>query len=293
MASSPTVVSGAIWQNFMAARVKKRYFVPCPHCGEMTTLELSGVKWPEELNELPPREREARVAGEAWYECPACRCRIDDMMKYAMLQGGEWRPVTRREDGEWVEDFAAAQRPESVGYNIGSIYSPWLTFGQIAQKFLHAKNDVLSFMNFQNGWLALPWTPKAATMRSDAVMALQQPYEQNVVPRDAQLLTCGVDVQQDCMYYVVRAWGPRLTSWLVDYDRVETWTASSTAPTKSTTATRCSSTSASSIRGTKPPKFTSTARCAPKWPTRPRAAAPRWPARRSSKAPSKSPSSAV
>lgn len=224
MASSPTVVSGAIWQNFLAARVKKRYFVPCPHCGEMITLELSCVKWPEELNELPPREREARVAGEAWYECPACRCRIDDMMKYAMLRGGEWRPVTRREDGEWVEDFAVTQRPESVGYNIGSIYSPWLTFGQIAQKFLHAKNDVLSFMNFQNGWLALPWTPKAATMRSDAVMALQQPYEQNVVPRDAQLLTCGVDVQQDCMYYVVRAWGPRLTSWLVDYDRVETWT---------------------------------------------------------------------
>lgn len=224
MASSPTLNSGPIWQNFLAAQVRKKYFVPCPSCGAPLTLEHRGIKWPEELNSLPPEEREKRVLTEAWFQCPYCGAHIDDMQKYKMLQAGEWRPVVQNAEGLWVPAASSVKRPESVGYNISSLYSPWLTFGQVAQKFLRSKDDPLTFMNYQNGWLAEPWTPRAATMRSDAVLALALPYDPAVVPRGAQLLTCGVDVQQDHFYYVVRAWGPRLTSWLVDYGRFETWT---------------------------------------------------------------------
>ncbi|MBO5492806.1 MAG: phage terminase large subunit family protein, partial [Pyramidobacter sp.] len=82
MASSPTLNSGPIWQNFLAAQVRKKYFVPCPQCGAPLTLEHRGIKWPEEFNSLPPEEREKRVLTEAWYQCPYCGAHIDDMQKY-------------------------------------------------------------------------------------------------------------------------------------------------------------------------------------------------------------------
>lgn len=222
MASSPTLVTGHIWQAFTSAQTKKRYFVPCPHCGAMQTLEMGCIKWPEEIKTLPQRVKEARVLAEAWYECPHCHGRIEDMDKFAMLIGGRWRAVEEK-DGSWIEQKNPVIRPETESYNLSSLYSPWVTFGQIAQKFLKSKDDPIAFMNFSNGWLALPWTPLAATMRSDAVMALQLDYDRGVIPEDAQIITCGVDVQADCFWYTVRAWGPRLTSWLIDYGRVETW----------------------------------------------------------------------
>lgn len=78
-------------------------------------------------------------------------------------------------------------------------------------------------MNFVNSWLAEPWRDKADSMRSDIVMNKRQPYHRGTVPAEAQILTMGVDVQLDHFWVGVRAWGPSYTSWLVDYDRAETW----------------------------------------------------------------------
>jgi len=227
LASTPTYSEGAIWQEFLNSQVKKRYFVPCPQCGSMQQFELKNIKWPEELNNTDKQERESKVLTETWYECPACHERIYDIDKLPMLARGEWRPVKREKgpDGKyvWTEEKNPRNKPESVAYNLNSIYSPWITFGQIAQKFLRSKDDAISFMNFMNGWLAEPWEPSSATMNSDAVMKLQRPYERMTVPKEAQILTCGIDVQLDHMWYEVRAWGARVTSWLIDYGRVETW----------------------------------------------------------------------
>lgn len=227
LASTPTYSEGVIWQEFLNSQVKKRYFVPCPQCGSMQQFELKNIKWPEELNDADKQERESRVLTETWYECPFCHEHIYDIDKLPMLARGEWRPVKREKgpDGKyvWTEEKDPRSKPESVAYNLNSIYSPWITFGQIAQKFLRSKDDAISFMNFMNGWLAEPWEPSSATMNSDAVMKLQRPYERMTVPKEAQILTCGIDVQLDHMWYEVRAWGPRVTSWLIDYGRVETW----------------------------------------------------------------------
>lgn len=228
LASTPTYSDGVIWQEFLNSQVSKRYYVPCPHCGSMQQLELKNIKWPEDLNSSTNKqERESKVLTETWYECPFCHYHIYDIDKLPMLARGEWRPVNKEKgpDGKdvWIEEKDPKAKPESIAYNLNSIYSPWVTFGQIAQKFLRSKDDPISFMNFMNGWLAEPWEPSAATMNSDAVMKLQRPYERMIVPKEAQILTCGIDVQLDHFWYEVRAWGPRITSWLVDYGRVETW----------------------------------------------------------------------
>jgi phage terminase large subunit GpA-like protein len=223
-ASSPTYSDGHIWKSFLNADVRKSYFVPCPHCRKSQILKLGQIKWPEELNE-PARkyERETRVLTESWYECEFCGERIYDMDKSSMLLQGEWLPVIETAKHKLVLASNIPDRPRHVAYSLSSLYSPWVTFGQVAQKFLNTKDDQAKFMNFVNGWLAEPWEAQATKLQSDIVFKRQGTHPRGEVPEKAQLLTCGIDVQMDHFWWVIRAWGPKLTSWLVDFGTCETW----------------------------------------------------------------------
>lgn len=203
--STPTLKTGNIWQGWETADVQYKYLVPCPHCGGMQELEFKQIKWPEDADET-----EARAA--AYYECKFCHEIIDDRHKPQLLREGEWRGEKKSKG-----------RARKVAFHLNSIYSPWLTFGDVAAKFLSSRNDPPLLMNFINSWLAEPWIDKSSRMQSDVVMKKQLPYERGTMPSQAQLLTMGIDVQLDHFWYSVRAWGPHLTSWLVDYGRLETW----------------------------------------------------------------------
>jgi hypothetical protein len=58
---------------------QRRFFVPCPHCGEHQALELANLRWPEGR----PRDAE--------YACCHCGALIGERHKTWMLEQGEWR----------------------------------------------------------------------------------------------------------------------------------------------------------------------------------------------------------
>lgn len=203
--STPTLETGNIWQAWLMADAQFKYFVPCPYCGAFQELEFRQLKWPQDA-----RPQEALYT--SWYECCRCHERIDDRQKMDMIRHGEWRQINEKRG-----------RGRSVGFHLSSLYSPWVMFGDISAKFLTVKDTPELLMNFVNSWLAEPWKDKADSMRSDVVLNKRGPYHQGTMPAEAQLLTMGVDVQLDHFWVGVRAWGPSMTSWLVDYGRVETW----------------------------------------------------------------------
>lgn len=203
--SSPTLKTGNIWKGWEQADARYEYYVPCPHCGAYQVLTMKQLKWPEGTNAYDARDA-------ATYHCISCDSIIDDRQKMDMLRHGKWKAINK-----------PPKRVRSVAYHLSSFYSPWLTFGDMAYKFLSTKDEPERLMNFINSWLAEPWENKANRMQSDTVLDKKLNYLRGTMPAEAQLLTCGVDVQLDHFWYSVRAWGPHLTSWLVDYGRVETW----------------------------------------------------------------------
>lgn len=203
--STPTLDTGNIWQAWKHADAQYEYEVCCPHCGKWQTFVFKQIKWPESA---APQE----AAMAAYYECGFCKARIDDAHKISMIRAGKWKIINDPKG-----------RIRSVGFRLSSLYSPWLTWGDIASQFLRSKDQPESLMNFVNSWLAEPWVNKANRLRSDVVMEKQLAYSRGVIPADAQLITMGVDVQLDHFWWGIRAWGAHMTSWLVDYGRVETW----------------------------------------------------------------------
>ena len=206
MVSTPTVESGNIWQAFMSANERRQYYVPCPHCGVSQTLKFKQIKWPEEHNDNADMIRDT-----AYYECEHCGERIYDKHKMEMLRRGEWRAVNESQS-----------KVRSVSYHLSSIYSPWVTFGDVAYEFKNSKGTPATLMNFINSWLAEPW--KSSKTKSTQNMGFTQSnYPCGVVPDKAVLLIASVDVQLDHFWWEVRAYAPGVKSYLIDYGQASTW----------------------------------------------------------------------
>jgi phage terminase large subunit GpA-like protein len=137
-----------------------------------------------------------------------------------MLRAGEWREVNFYDD----EHTERPARIKSIGYQLSSLYSPWVTWGQIAEEFAKSYQYPEKLMNFVNSWLAETWKDNVTKRSVEMVKGAQcKTLERGRLPEGALLLTAGVDVQEDRMYWTVRAWGEHLTSWGIDHGEAETW----------------------------------------------------------------------
>lgn len=196
MTSTPTLKSGHIWKALEGADIEKHYFVPCPHCGEYIELKFSQIRFPSGEDMSNPDR-----ADLASYVCQECGCVITDQHKDAMLRYGEWRAIRK-----------STRNSKKVAYWINTLYSPFVRFSEIVKEFLDSKDDPEKLQNFVNSWLAEPWEDTKLKTSADTVMERQGELPALSVPLWTRFLTGGVDVQETCLYWSIRAWGPYITS---------------------------------------------------------------------------------
>nr|UCS96234.1 MAG: terminase large subunit [Caudoviricetes sp.] len=197
--STPTLKTNYIWRLHENADEVRHFLVPCPHCGEMIELKFKQIIFREDKeSKLSPRER----AEGAVYVCQECGCEIKDSEKPEMLKNGKWKAVIKR----------GAGKAKTVGFWINSLYSIFTTWEEIAEEFLKSKDNPDDLQNFVNSWLAEPWEDTKLRTSSDLVMERQTELEQYIIPEWTKLLTGGVDVQENCLYWTIRAWGDFITS---------------------------------------------------------------------------------
>lgn len=197
MASTPTLKSGHIWRALERADMEKHYFVPCPYCGEYIELKFAQIKWPSK-DDVPDNAERAEMA---FYVCQACGGVITDQDKGKMLEAGQWRPVRQR-----------GGTAKSVAFWMNTLYSPFTRFSDIAREFMRSKDDPELLQNFTNSWLAEPWEDTALKTNADLVMERQTEVPAWELPEWTKLLTGGIDVQENCLYWTIRAWGDFMTS---------------------------------------------------------------------------------
>lgn len=197
MASTPTLKTGHIWKAKEAADVEKHYFVPCPHCGAFIELKFAQIKWPSK-EDVPESADRAEMAT---YVCQDCGCVITDQDKGKMLAAGRWKPVRQK-----------TQHPKSVAFWMNTLYSPFTRFSDIAREFMRSKDDPELLHNFANSWLAEPWEDTKLKTNAEMVMERQTETPEWTLPPWTKLVTGGIDVQENCLYWTIRAWGDYMTS---------------------------------------------------------------------------------
>jgi len=206
---------------------KRRYFVPCPRCGEFQELVFTGRD--DETGEawgLVWEEKDGRlVPGSVRYICRHCSGEITNDDKATMLPRGEWRAT------------ATSVRPDRRSYHISAMYSPvgFTTWENIATRWLEAwdteasrPRDMDKLQEFYNTDLGRPFELRGEALRLETVNLHRRPvYNSGEIPNETAtretggpllLLTAAVDVHKAHLDVEVCAWaaGGRMYSveWL-------------------------------------------------------------------------------
>lgn len=201
--STPTTREGAIWLAAEACPDKRRYWVPCPRCGELQILVWSQVRWPKyEKENITRREMAERIKAEesAHYECPACKGKILDTEKGPMLEAGCWR---------------SEGKPGSVVafYISGLLSMLGFTWSRMVAQYLNAKEsygegDRGPLMEFFTQSLGEPFEEQIAALKFETFeKKRQRGHKPRVIPSWGAVLLTSVDTQKEHFYWVTRAWG--------------------------------------------------------------------------------------
>ncbi|SDW76370.1 phage terminase large subunit family protein [Allgaiera indica] len=208
LVSTPTIRGLSRIEREYEASDQRRFFVPCPHCGQMQWLKFERLRWQKGRPET------------AEYHCEGCEAPIAEHHKTAMLQAGEWRPTSEAAD------------PNTVGYHLSALYSPigWLSWERIVRAWEAAQGADEAIKAFRNTILGETWVETGEAPDWQRLYDRRERWRPGIVPAGGLFLTAGADVQKDRIEVDVWAWGRGLESWLVDHivieggpDRHEAW----------------------------------------------------------------------
>jgi phage terminase large subunit GpA-like protein len=190
--STPTVKGSSRIEAGFENSDQRFYFVPCPHCGEYQRLVWSQVRWDEGRPET------------AAYCCNACGVLIGDAEKLPMLRQGEWRPT----------------RPSTgiAGFHISEMYSPWVTWPEMARAFLEAKRLPETLKTFINTALGETWEDRGEMIDAKGLAARRESYTPASLPAGVVMLTRGTDVQDDRLESTLWGWGKDGEKWRIKHD---------------------------------------------------------------------------
>lgn len=208
--STPTVHDESLIEREYLLSDRRRYQVPCPHCGEFQALEWGGpdkgygIKWNADVS-------------VAWYLCKHCAAEIYDHQKPAMLAAGRWIP----------------ENPLSHirGYHLTALLAPiglgpsWL---DLAMEWRHAVKSPGTLRTFVNTHLGEPWVEQGDSVEPTGLIARLEHYAD---PLPVLARTAGIDVQKDRIECSIVGWGEGEEGWLIDHliipgdtARADVWT---------------------------------------------------------------------
>lgn len=209
----PEEIQSPIWRLWQEG-TRHHWAWPCPHCGEFFVPR-------SKLLHYAPGATPAEAERTATLMCPSCGGIITDADKPAMNARGVCvAPGQTIVDGEVVGD---PPDTSTLSIWVSGLCSPFKTFGARAAALVTALRSgenakIQTAVNSQFGETYIERGGDLPTW--EVLKSRAMAYSLLTVPDAARFLTCGIDVQKDRMPFVVRAWGPKATSWLVQHGEV-------------------------------------------------------------------------
>jgi phage terminase large subunit GpA-like protein len=190
LVSTPTVKGSSRIESEWELSDKRRFHVPCPHCGVPHVLAWGNVRFKRE------NTADARMI------CPSCEEEFTNAQKNAAVRRGRW--------------IATAPFKGIAGFHLNELYSPWKNISEVVEDFLEAKDDPLKLQVWVNTSLGETWEGGSEVVTEHELMERVENYAAPV-PARGLFLTAGADVQPDRIEVEVVAWGSGEESWSIDY----------------------------------------------------------------------------
>lgn len=214
-------------------------YVACPACDHLHSYVWSDVRWDKD-------EADRGLPETAHLECPECShawTEAERLMALTTEGAVTWRqtrPFTccgvnqnPSETRSWTKvsrsNYHAActecgATPVSnkiAGFDKASaLFSPIRPLSARVEEFLKAKGDPAKMQKFVNEVLAEPWKTSREDTSFEAdpdALASRLEVPWNRVPGQVQVVTAGVDTQDDRLEVEIVGWGAGMETWSLDY----------------------------------------------------------------------------
>jgi phage terminase large subunit GpA-like protein len=209
---------------------QRRYFIPCPNCGEYIFLEWSVVESKEKVGgiyyELDKKNQ--LIESSVGYQCQCCQSVFKDNRKDDLLQEGIW------------ESTAEPKTPDMWSYHLSSLYAPqgmknWLAY---VRQYLTAcppggTIDVDKYKVFMNVGLGKTWEERGKVPNIKQLLKNTRPYKIGTVPAKQSeadgngsivMITCACDLnglQDDArLDYEITAWSENQASYSITHGSI-------------------------------------------------------------------------
>jgi phage terminase large subunit GpA-like protein len=212
LVSTPTIAGASRIDLQYQRSDRRRYHVPCPHCGELQHLEFGGKDKPHGLKwrTAPKADDDHGLAQvvSAWYVCRECGAEIDEGHKADMLSAGRWiaeRPAIRHHRG----------------YHLNALYAPvglGLNWRAVAQKWIDSQGDTAELKGFVNTYLGEVWKEQGDSIEDISLISRCEDYPENLRATHIALITSFTDVQKDRLETTIVGWGPGEEAWVLDHE---------------------------------------------------------------------------
>jgi len=170
---------------------KRKYYVPCPHCGKMQLIDWERFSWSVEGTKVT----------DVYMKCKECGYHIHNEDKVTMLP-----------QGKWIATNDTPTAANAVGFWLSGLYAPlgWQSWEKCVTEYIEAissRNDA-KLSSFYNCILAMPYetdkdVPKKERLYNESKASN---YTRGEVKDEVVFLTSGSDVQKDRIETEVVGW---------------------------------------------------------------------------------------
>lgn len=213
---APEDLGSKIWSLFQSG-TRHHWAIKCAHCSGYTIPRARDMVYPESAS-LNTIRTETRLIARC------CGALMDDreVKRGSSVENG--RAIA---PGQTLVDGIVSGEPTENGRVfsiwVSGLVSPARSIGDRAVDLEQAKRsgDIKALINIYNERLGECYAVKgdAPTWERVKACALDS-YALKTAPPLARIALMTCDVQGDRIYYVIRAWGPDLESWLIDRGQV-------------------------------------------------------------------------
>ena len=193
--STPTIAGASVIEREYESSDKRKYYVPCPHCGFKQVLRFDNIVWEKD-------DEGKALLDSVGYAC--CEC------------GGRWSEQEKNkavELGEWVK----GSNSKKVGFYLNAIYSPFFSMQEIVKDFLESKDNAHKLQVFKNTIEALSFEPPSIKLEEVELFNRREDYKPTELSNDIIFITAGVDVQKEWLELEFKGWGLGYENWGIEH----------------------------------------------------------------------------
>jgi phage terminase large subunit GpA-like protein len=206
-------IESPIWQLWQQG-TRHHWCWPCPHCDEYFVPRFNLMRFPLKVTPL-------EAGRETFMECPICNGVVEDSHKAEMNSRGRYVAP-----GQGIDKGGIVTGPvpdtKAISFWVSGLASPFVTFGERVSVLVEAQQSgddamVQQAINAGFGELYSPGGGEVPEWVEIKEKSRRATYVRGEVPGDVLYLTLTCDVQKHSIPWVIRGWGPRATSWLINY----------------------------------------------------------------------------